>query len=87
LLKLTFNSAKSFEVSIFAVKTFGDGCMDGFNHMANVCSDDRDMDRFLAPLDPDPFMWFVNFAVAEMAYENCLNDASDAMDICGRGTT
>lgn len=86
LLKTANKGTETFEENFFALKTFGDGCMDGFNHMANVCSSGRDDDRFMAVLDPDPFMWLVNFAVAEMAYGACLNDAADAMDICGRGT-
>lgn len=85
LLKIANKRSETFEENFFAIKAFGDGCMDGFNHMANVCSSGRDDDRFMAVLDPDPFIWLVNFAVAEMAYGACLNDAADAMDICGRG--
>jgi hypothetical protein len=85
LFKLALNGFEEFEQSSFSIKTLGGDCMGGFNHMANSCAKNYQNGIAIAFVDPDPIMWGVNLAANEISYLGCLNDAADAMDVCGSG--
>lgn len=86
LFKSALVSMEGFEQSSFSIKVLSSGdCMGGFNHMANVCSNNYIGGVAFSFADADPFMWAANLAFNEMAYVDCLNSAADAMDVCGSG--
>lgn len=85
LLEQAFQGFKKFDNTSFSIKVFSADCMGGFNHMANVCSKNHDLAILLAFCDVDPIIWGYNLAVAEGGYVGCLNDAADAMYVCGSG--
>ena len=61
------------------------GCYHSFNHSYNICGNNRNMGVIQSFMNVDPIAIIMSATLNELNWNDCLDDAADAFQVCSNG--